>query len=46
MASAQDVAPPAGLTSEEARSRLEKFGPNAVADTALHPLRRALAAIR
>src|ERR1700728_5356383 len=33
---------PAGLTSDEARSRLEKFGPNAVADTALHPLRRAL----
>ena len=33
---------PAGLTSEEARSRLEKFGPNAVPDTALHPLRRAL----
>ena len=31
-----------GLTSEEARQRLEKFGPNAVPDTALHPLRRAL----
>ena len=31
-----------GLTSEEARRRLEKFGPNAVPDTAMHPLRRAL----
>jgi H+-transporting ATPase len=32
-----------GLTSDEARRRLEQFGPNAVPDTALHPLRRALA---
>jgi H+-transporting ATPase len=31
-----------GLTSDEARRRLEQFGPNAVPDTALHPLRRAL----
>ena len=31
-----------GLTSDEACRRLEKFGPNAVPDTALHPLRRAL----
>jgi H+-transporting ATPase len=31
-----------GLTSDEARRRLEKFGPNAVPDTALHPFRRAL----
>jgi hypothetical protein len=31
-----------GLTSDEARRRIEKFGPNAVPDTALHPLRRAL----
>lgn len=31
-----------GLTSEEARSRLEKTGPNSMPDTALHPLRRAL----
>jgi H+-transporting ATPase len=31
-----------GLTSGEARSRLIKFGPNAVPDTAVHPLRRAL----
>jgi H+-transporting ATPase len=34
---------PAGLTSDEVRLRLEKFGPNAVPDTSLHPLRRALA---
>jgi H+-transporting ATPase len=33
---------PTGLTSEEVRSRIEKFGPNAVPDTSLHPLRRAL----
>ena len=33
----------AGLTSAEAQSRLEKSGPNAMPDTALHPLRRALA---
>lgn len=32
-----------GLTSEEARNRLEKFGTNAMPDTALHPLRRAFA---
>ncbi len=32
-----------GLTSDEARRRLEKFGPNAVLDTTLHPVRRALA---
>ncbi len=31
-----------GLTSDEARSRLQKFGPNAVPDTSMHPLRRAL----
>jgi H+-transporting ATPase len=40
--SAKDVPLPDGLTSEEARGRLEKFGPNAVPDTALNPLRRAL----
>jgi H+-transporting ATPase len=40
--SVQDVLPSTGLTSDEARRRLEKFGPNAVPDTALHPLRRAL----
>jgi len=42
MAAAIDVQTAAGLTSDEARRRLEKFGPNAVPDTALHPLRRAL----
>ena len=40
--SAEDVPLPAGLTSEEARQRLEKFGPNAVPGTAESPLRRAL----
>jgi len=34
--------PPSGLTSDEARRRLDKFGPNAMPDTALHPLRMAL----
>jgi H+-transporting ATPase len=33
---------PRGLTSEEARRRLEKVGPNAMPDTSLHPLRMAL----
>jgi H+-transporting ATPase len=42
MAAAIDVQTATGLTSDEARRRLEKFGPNAVPDTALHPLRRAL----
>lgn len=32
-----------GLTSDEARLRLEESGPNAMPDTALHPLRRAFA---
>jgi H+-transporting ATPase len=31
-----------GLTSEEARSRLGKTGPNSMPDTAVNPLRRAL----
>ncbi|HEY6333137.1 MAG TPA: HAD-IC family P-type ATPase [Blastocatellia bacterium] len=31
-----------GLTTEDARRRLEKFGPNAMPDTAGHPLRSAL----
>src|ERR1700722_20318119 len=31
-----------GLTSEEARTRLTKFGPNAIPDTSVHPLRMAL----
>ena len=34
---------PAGLSSAEARNRLEKSGPNAMPDTGIHPLRRALA---
>jgi len=42
-ASLKDSTPSTGLTSDEARRRLEKFGPNAVPDTAMHPLRRALA---
>jgi len=33
---------PNGLTADEARRRLEKFGPNAMPDTALHPLRMAI----
>jgi H+-transporting ATPase len=40
-AAAHDVLPN-GLTGEEARRRLAKFGPNAMPDTALHPLRLAL----
>src|ERR1700722_4331388 len=32
---------PRGLTGDEARIRLAKFGPNAMPDTAVHPLRRA-----
>jgi H+-transporting ATPase len=32
-----------GLTSDEARIRLEKDGPNAMPDTSAHPLRNALA---
>jgi H+-transporting ATPase len=40
--SVQDAHLSTGLTGDEARRRLEKFGPNAVPDTALHPLRRAL----
>ena len=35
-----DAAP--GLSSEEAKLRLEQIGPNALADLAEHPLRRAL----
>lgn len=31
-----------GLTSHEARRRFEKFGPNAIPDTASHPLRRTV----
>src|ERR1017187_7717136 len=42
MASPVDTQTPTGLTSDEARIRLQKFGPNAVPDTSVHPLRRAL----
>jgi len=38
----QDI-PSKGLTSDEARARLEKDGPNAMPDTSAHPLRNALA---
>lgn len=38
----KDVPPLTGLTSDEARRRLDQFGPNTIPDTALHPLRRAL----
>src|ERR1039457_3693866 len=41
-AAAAIPAEPGGLSSEEARQRLEKVGPNAMPDTTLHPLRRAL----
>ncbi|MGA8381501.1 MAG: HAD-IC family P-type ATPase [Stellaceae bacterium] len=34
--------PASGLTGDKARSRLAKFGPNAMPDTSLHPLRMAL----
>jgi H+-transporting ATPase len=40
---AMAVSDSTGLTNAEAGKRLEKFGPNAVSDTSLHPLRRALA---
>ena len=42
MARVEDVPLATGLTGDEARSRLAKSGPNAMPDTALHPLRRAL----
>ncbi len=38
----KDVPVAAGLTSDEAQRRLQQSGPNAVADTSVHPLRRAL----
>jgi H+-transporting ATPase len=41
-ASGADVSPSNGLTSEEARRRLKKFGPNAMPDTTVHPLRMAI----
>ncbi len=39
---ARATADPTGLTSDEARRRMQKFGPNTMPDTALHPLRMAL----
>jgi H+-transporting ATPase len=40
----QDVASPSdGLSSDEARARLEKSGPNEVPDTSMRPWRMALA---
>lgn len=36
-------AAPSGLTSDEAKGRLEKDGPNAMPDTSAHPLRNAFA---
>jgi H+-transporting ATPase len=41
-ASAADIDPQNGLTSDVARGRLEKFGPNAMPDTGMHPFRMAL----
>jgi len=41
-AGASDLGARNGLTSEEARRRLERFGPNAMPDTSVHPLRTAL----
>src|SRR5580698_6685198 len=38
----KDAPTEAGLTSDEARRRLQQSGPNAVPDTSIHPLRRAL----
>jgi len=40
---AADPGMQSGLTSGEARRRLEKFGPNAMPDTSVHALRTALA---
>ena len=37
-----DVSPSNGLTSEESRRRLKKFGRNVTPDTTLHPLRMAI----
>ncbi len=40
--SVTDVGGQMGLTSDVARGRLEKFGPNVMPDTSAHPLRMAL----
>src|ERR1700729_3613248 len=42
LASGAIVELPIGLTRDEARRRLDKFGPNAMPDTSAHPLRMAL----
>ncbi len=39
---ARQTAAPGGLTSDEARRLLTKFGPNAMPDTSMHPVRMAL----
>src|SRR5476649_2319568 len=41
-AAAKTDALPNGLASDDARRRLEKFGPNAMPDTSAHPLRMAI----
>src|ERR1700689_5118753 len=41
-AAAANVDLPIGLTGDEGRRRPEKFGPNAIPDTALRPVRMAL----
>jgi H+-transporting ATPase len=41
-ASAANVGAGIGLTSDEARRRLQKSGPNAMPDTSVHPLRMAI----
>lgn len=41
-ATVSSLAPQNGLTSDEARVRLEKFGPNAIAEDGKHPFRMAL----
>jgi H+-transporting ATPase len=39
---AAEIGPQGGLTGDEARRRLKTFGPNTMADTAIHPLRMAV----
>src|SRR6202167_5463600 len=41
-ANASDTISKAGLTTDEARRRLDKFGANAMPDTSMHPLRMAI----
>src|SRR5208283_571707 len=41
-ASANGNQSPDGLTSVEARRRLDQFGPNSMPDTSSHPARRAM----